>query len=125
MSTPARIEQMHPHVTVRLAWLESLESGDYRSFDLVRQASGYPRVVGRWIRLLLLLAGDVERNPGPAPVGLGCTKVRGELDMTVGFTKPTAQRMAKCLKAFETWLEEELKVNFTSAMTTHILVILK
>lgn len=90
-------------------WYEDLCHGDYRAFDLICQASQVPRVLGRWARILLLLAGDIERNPGP--FGKRPLPERGELDLTVGFSKATSQRMLKCLTAFITWVVRELKVD--------------
>lgn len=73
--------------------------GDPRQFDAVVASSGIQKLPGRWLRLLLLLGGDIERNPGPDKL-LG----RGKLDMTVGFRAETAVRMSKCLQAFSTWV---------------------
>ena len=49
----------------RPAWLDDLERGSYARFDAVLGSSAVPRLLGRWVRLLLLLGGDVETNPGP------------------------------------------------------------
>ena len=46
-------------------WLIELQQDRTRHFDVVLSASHATRVVGRWIRLLLLIAGDIEQNPGP------------------------------------------------------------
>lgn len=43
-------------------WMQQLLEGDYRAFDLVCQSAGYPKLLGRWVRLLLLLAGDIWRH---------------------------------------------------------------
>ena len=51
---------------------------------MVLAACGYQRHVGRWIRLLLLMSGDVERNPGPSKRGPYVR--RGPLDMDGGIT---------------------------------------
>ena len=75
-------------------------SGRTRAFDLVVSSSRYGRVAARWLRLLLLLGGDIERNPGP---GLA----RGPLDLSVGFVAATSDRMKKCFSAFQLWCEEE------------------
>ena len=89
-------------------WMQQLLEGDYRAFDLVCQSAGYPKLLGRWVRLLLLLAGDIERNPGPSRT----CQPRGDLDLSVGFCKITANRMSKCLGAFARWLDVELQLNF-------------
>ena len=88
-------------------WYQDLCQGDYQLFDLHCQVAQVPRVAGRWLRILLLVAGDVERNPGPKP-----NRRRGELDLATGFHNITAKRMQKCLAAFETWVEDELGLDF-------------
>eukprot|EP00438_Fugacium_kawagutii_P010778 Skav220890 [mRNA] locus=scaffold3880:13453:20349:+ [translate_table: standard] len=99
-------------------WLQELQAGAYHSFDAVCQSAGYPRVIGRWVRLLLLMAGDVERNPGPKSMAR-VREPRGELDLAAGFTKPTAQRMQKCLDGFAVWVNTELRLNFSAVMKSH------
>lgn len=61
------------------------------------------RPLGRWYRLLLLLAGDVEQNPGPQCAHSRAP--RGDLNLIGGFAQATSDRMAKCLKAFGLWCE--------------------
>lgn len=39
--------------------------GDPFAFDRVVQSSRIPKNPARWLRFLLLLAGDIEENPGP------------------------------------------------------------
>ena len=92
-------------------WYEDLCQGNYQLFDLHCQVAQVPRVAGRWLRLLLLIAGDVERNPGPRN-----NKQRGELDLATGFHSITAKRMQKCLTAFETWVEDELGLDFSDVI---------
>lgn len=46
-------------------WLLQLRAGNAEAFDVITATSTFARGPGRWLRLLLLLAGDVERNPGP------------------------------------------------------------
>ena len=92
-------------------WYEALCQGNYQLFDLHCQVAQVPRVAGRWLRLLLLIAGDVERNPGPRN-----NKQRGELDLATGFHSITAKRMQKCLTAFETWVEDELGLDFSDVI---------
>ena len=91
-------------------WYEDLLHGDYRRFDLVCQTAQIPKLSARWMRFLLLLGGDIERNPGPVRT------VRGELDLGAGFSKATASRMTKCLEAFSAWVQTELQLNFASVM---------
>ena len=57
---------------------------------------------------LLETSGDIERNPGPSRT----CQPRGDLDLSVGFCKITANRMSKCLGAFARWLDVELQLNF-------------
>ena len=46
-------------------WFLQLAKGDYRKFDAVVCSSRYSKNPARWLRFLLLLCGDIERNPGP------------------------------------------------------------
>ena len=116
---PSREREVEGPSKPKPLWLVALERGDFRGFDLVCQAAGYPRVVGRWIGLLLLIAGDVERNPGPLHFEQSHRKPRGELNMDVGFTRMTSQRMQKCLAAFQEWVRLELKIDFSILMREH------
>lgn len=56
--------------------------------------------------MLLLLAGDIERNPGPV------NGPRGELDLSTGFHKATAERMHRCLAAFREWISNTLQISW-------------
>eukprot|EP00435_Cladocopium_sp_Y103_P053005 s2015_g16.t2 len=107
--------QVEPPSKAVPRWLEELGAGHHDLFDLVCQSASYPRIIGRWVRLLLLLAGDVERNPGPSQA----RKPRGELDLGVGFCKATADRMSKCLDAFAHWIGTELQMDFDRVMADH------
>ena len=91
-------------------WYLDLCKGDHRRFELVCQSSSITKLAARWLRLLLLLGGDIERNPGP--VGA----FRGELDLNVGFSKITSERMKKCLNAFAEWVHQELQLEFDRVM---------
>eukprot|EP00438_Fugacium_kawagutii_P034033 Skav222219 [mRNA] locus=scaffold552:275929:282761:+ [translate_table: standard] len=84
-------------------WLSDLAVGDYRKFDAVVASSGIPRNPARWLRFLLMLAGDIEPRPGP---------MRGALDMNVGFTPVTSSRMEKCLNGFQAWVESKAEVSW-------------
>ncbi|CAE7035684.1 unnamed protein product [Symbiodinium sp. CCMP2592] len=79
------------------AWLAALVNG----------------VLGRWVRFLLLLAGDIERNPGP-PSRLP----RGSLDLQSGFATSTRHKMTKALDAFILWLTVEFGLGFDAAMSS-------
>ena len=86
-------------------WLEALQSGDTGPFDRVVDLAKWTRPVGRWIRLLLLLSGDVERNPGPHErdaAGRSYTP-RGDLDLLGGFATATKTRMKRCFMEFQQW----------------------
>ena len=63
------------------AWLPALRQGNYGQFDLHLMASQFPRCAGRWLRLLLLLCGDIERNPGPWQQASKVKAPRGALDI--------------------------------------------
>ena len=44
-------------------WYLELCKGDPHRFDLILCASKVSKLAARWLRLLLLLGGDIERNP--------------------------------------------------------------
>ena len=98
-------------------WLQKLQQGDARRFDIMVSSSFWRRPLGRWVRLLLLLAGDIERNPGPN-FQQGAYFPRGELNMSVGFSQATVQRMSRCLEAFEAWTKDKLGLTLNEAMAT-------
>ena len=109
---PSRDRQVEAPSRPLPRWYEDLGSGNFRTFDAVCQSAAFPRVLGRWVRMLLLLAGDIERNPGPEPRFSSQHKQRGELDLGTGFAKATASRMKRCLSAFATWVTEEMKLDW-------------
>ena len=100
---PSREREVESPTRPLPRWYEDLCKGDYHLFDLHCQVTQVPRVAGRWLRILLLIAGDVERNPGPTR-----GKPRGELNLATGFHNLTAKRMEKCMQAFESWVTTEL-----------------
>lgn len=63
----------------------SLQAGKPEAFDQGIQSSRIARNPARWLRFLVLLCGDIERNPGRL-------KVRGKMDLNVGFAPQTASR---------------------------------
>lgn len=87
-------------------WFEKLSDGDFTAFDAVVEAAQAPKIAARWLRFLLLLGGDIERNPGPDR--------RGPMDMSVGFVKATSDRMARCFEGFKRWSEEVAGVPWRS-----------
>ena len=107
---PSRNRKVPPPTKEHPRWLLALRRGDTELFDLVLAASGYQRPVGRWIRLLLLLSGDVERNPGPNQRGHYVR--RGPLDMDGGITPATSKRMDDCLLGFRRWTETHFPGSF-------------
>ena len=92
---PSRDRPVRAPSRLKPFWMTALESGDTRPFDCAVGASQFSKNPARWLRLLLMLSGDIEPNPGPA--------CRGKLDMSVGFAQATVQRMSRCLEAFRTW----------------------
>eukprot|EP00438_Fugacium_kawagutii_P027310 Skav202710 [mRNA] locus=scaffold654:644734:649143:+ [translate_table: standard] len=91
-------------------WLIDLEAGQTARFDAVVASGRLEKIPARWLRLLLLLGGDIERNPGPrAP--------RGPLDLSTGFAPATALRMEKCLALFRSWCEGELSCSWSDLVS--------
>lgn len=84
-------------------WLSELRVGRFEAFDRMVESCTWVRPLGRRYRLLLLLAGDIERNPGPT--SSKGQQARGDLNLLGGFARATSDRMAKCLKAFAFWCE--------------------
>ena len=109
---PSRGKPVRPASRELPAWFLNLQSGDPRAFDAVVSSSAIPRNPARWLRFLLLLAGDIEPNPGPKTY-----KPRGAMSLDVGFAPETAGRMKRCLSAFRVWLETELKISWSSLLT--------
>lgn len=107
---PSRNKKVPPPTKDLPSWLLALRHGDTELFDMVLAASGYQRHVGRWIRLLLLMSGDVERNPGPSKRGPYVR--RGPLDMDGGITQATSKRMDDCMLAFRRWTESHFPGSF-------------
>ena len=95
-------------------WLNDLISGDRALFDVMVESSTWVRPLGCWFRLLLLLAGDIERNPGPPRT----PKPRGELNMLGGFAPATYSRMEKCLDALGQWCASEARLTLEQVLAT-------
>ena len=74
------------------------------------QASNICKNPARWLRFLLLLAGDIEPHPGP--------RGRGPLDLSVGFAPETSNRMAKCFEGFRKWLAEMAELDWDTLLAT-------
>ncbi|OLP77428.1 hypothetical protein AK812_SmicGene42515 [Symbiodinium microadriaticum] len=92
-------------------WFEDLCAGKPFRFDCVVASSRAPKLAARWLRLLLLLGGDIEPNPGPSDVRP--LVPRGPLDLKSGFTAATSARMAQCLAAFQEWVLQEFSLPFS------------
>ena len=84
-------------------WLEELNDGDTFGFDVMLASASVPKLPGRWLRLLLLLGGDIERNPGPSP------SPRGPLDLQSGFVASTRHKMQKAFSGFLAWLQDSAR----------------
>ena len=59
---PSRDRPVRSPLRERPAWLGDLAAGSYARFDAVVGSSAVPRLLGRWVRLLLLLGGDLEHH---------------------------------------------------------------
>ncbi len=85
------------------SWLSDLQQGNFHKFDCVVQSSQFSLNAARWLRFLLLLAGDIEENPGPVRP----RQERGPLDLSVGFVPATTDRMKRCFSAFQEWVSTQ------------------
>ena len=56
---PSRDRPLRAPSLDRPAWLDELAANSHRRFDAVLAGAAFPRVLGRWVRLLLLLGGDL------------------------------------------------------------------
>lgn len=109
---PSRGRPVEPPSKDTPAWLAKLAAGDPSHFDVVVKASCVSKIPGRWMRfILLILAGDIEENPGPKKTG---PRPRGPLDLTVGFATATACRMAQCVDAFARWISDFCEMEFAA-----------
>ena len=95
-------------------WLTDLQQGQVKRFDVIIKSACWRNPLGRWVRLLLLLCGDIEENPGPAKSYIP----RGELDFDVGFSPATLDRMQKCLQEFSSWLQTRAQTSLEAVLMT-------
>ena len=109
---PSRNRPVPPQSKEAPSWLTSLRAGQFDRFDKVLLASRYTKNAARWLRILLLLAGDIEPNPGPNRNSRRTWTPRGPLDLTVGFATQTSQRMSSCVTEFCGWLLSTLGISF-------------
>ena len=82
---PSRDRDVEPACAETAPWIKALQHGDVAPFEMMLQAAKWTRPVGRWVRLLLLISGDVE-NLGPLPREY---QPRGELDLFGGLSRAT------------------------------------
>lgn len=106
---PSRNRPVPPKSKEAPDWLVALRSGDHSKFDKVVMSSRFTKLEARWLRFLLLLGGDIERNPGPVR-SAAARGPRGPLDLTVGFKPVTSKRMNSCVADFAVWLRRELNL---------------
>ena len=111
---PSRDREVEGPTRNEPPWLTQLKVGNFVLFDQMVSSAAWIRPIGRWIRLLLLLAGDVEENPGPVRVGAGAP--RGDLNLLGGFARTTSDRMAKCLRAFEDWCGQTVNLSLAQVL---------
>ena len=95
-------------------WLTDLQKGQVKRFDVIIKSACWRNPLGRWVRLLLLLCGDIEENPRPAKSYIP----RGELDFDVGFSPATLDRMQKCLQEFSSWLQTRAQTSLEAVLMT-------
>ena len=106
---PSRGRPIQPPSKELPGWFIELQQGRPAAFDAVVEASRVPKIASRWLRFLLLLAGEIEPHPGP----LHTARIpRGPLDMTIGFVKATSDRMSSCLSSFKHWVETEAAIDW-------------
>ena len=84
-------------------WFSELQSGKPDRFDSMVKSSAWSRPLGRWVLLLLLIAGPY----------------RGPMDTSVGFVPATASRMSKCFEAFGEWCSTYLEVPWQRLVEDH------
>ena len=81
------------------------------------EAACLKKIPARWLRFLLLLGGDIERNPGPRAAA---KMPRGPLDLERGFAPSTVHKMRKALEALALWLLLEVaQVSLEDALSTN------
>ena len=101
-------------------WLVAFRAGDFKLFDRMLEAARWSRPVGRWYRLLLLIAGDVERHPGPSRHDTKDVRYtpRDELNLLGGLSQATSQRMQRCLELFEERCKVQAGITLATALSS-------
>ena len=115
---PSRDRDIEPPTRPLPSWLLSLQEGDYAHFDAVVASSRCQKLAARWLRFLLLLAGDIEENPGPRAQGpqvdrTSRLRARGPMNFDVGFVKATSDRMQRCFAGFQEWCETHTEIEWS------------
>ena len=108
---PSRNRAIEPPTKAPPLWFSELQRGAPHRFDMVVASARYGKIAARWLRLLLLLGGDIERNPGPGRPG------RGPLNLAVGYVPATSDRMHKCFLAFQVWCSEEAGLDWDALLS--------
>ena len=101
---PGRGKPVGAPTRLQSRWLQELMQGQPERFEKFVLSARIAKNPARWLRFLLLLAGDIERNPGPP-----ARPVWGPLDMAAGFAPSTAHKMAKSFEFFKAWLHEQAR----------------
>ena len=107
---PSRQRPVPPPSKDLPLWYLDLERDDTRRFDVCLASSRVPKNAARWLRMLLLMAGDIEPNPGPMQ------RPRGPLDLESGFAASTRHKMRKSLEGFASWLLSELQLTLLQVL---------
>ena len=115
---PSRGRDIEPPSRPLPSWLLSLQEGNYAPFDAVVASSRCQKLAARWLRFLLLLAGDIEENPGPRQQGVQRDgnpnlRARGPMNLDVGFVKATSDRMQRCFAGFKEWCETHAELDWS------------
>ena len=112
---PSRNKPVPPRNKDEPSWLLALRARDFTKFDKVVASARFTKLEARWLRLLLLLGGDIEPNPGPVRPARD-RGPRGPLDFNVGFKPVTSKRMNSCVADFAVWLRRELELELDTVV---------
>ena len=83
-------------------------------FDIELVVGRFEWKLGRWIRLLLLLAGDIHPHPGPSRSDSCAAKRRKSL-LAVSHVKPHEEALrGTAFNLFDIWCRSELNLQATS-----------
>ena len=114
---PSRGSAVAPPSREPSAWLPSLLAGDTRAFDKVVLSARIKKIPARWLRFLLLLGGDIERNPGLELRSVEVHLISRQVSRPV-----LPKKMQKSFAAFLAWLTATLSCSpeavFASSAST-------